>query len=212
MLLPTFRRPTIAIFISGGARSSAASISVWSGRLATIPRQQILFAAIVLGTDQQRLAQPKLSELAADNSKFSPSHLLATSNTGLSVARNRWATCSSSGVEPVWASTTNMIRSAVAKAEFDLLFDFDIQIIDVVDADSAGIHNFEISVVVLHQDSHAVAGDAGHVINNRQSLSGQPIENTGFAHVGSAHNGNFANRHGNAKNSAGLTGCGGTVR
>ena len=61
----------------------------------------------------------------------------------------------------------------------------------IVDAglDTAGIHQQELVTAPFAVTENTVAGNAGGVLDNGETLAGQFIENCGFAHVGAAHNG-----------------------
>ena len=61
----------------------------------------------------------------------------------------------------------------------------------IVDAglDTAGIHQQELVTAPFAVTENTVAGNAGGVFDNSETLAGQFIENCGFAHVGAAHNG-----------------------
>ena len=50
-------------------------------------------------------------------------------------------------------------------------------------------HQQELVTAPFAVTENTVAGNAGGVFDNSETLAGQFIENCGFAHVGAAHNG-----------------------
>ena len=69
------------------------------------------------------------------------------------------------------------------------------QIVDILDADAAGVDQFEEPAFPLDQMGHAIARDAGHVVDDGQPPAGQPIEDAGFADIRSTDDSNLRNRH-----------------
>ena len=77
----------------------------------------------------------------------------------------------------------------------DLLFDLVAQVVDVVDADAACVDQLETAVPVLDHIRHPVASHPGHVVDNGQASTGEPVEDTGLADVRPAHNDYLRNAH-----------------
>ncbi len=83
------------------------------------------------------------------------------------------------------------------------MFDFLIQLIDIIDPDPAGVDDFEVATGVFQHVAHSVAGHTGDFVDNRQSQSSQPIENTRLADIRPADNGNLGKRHGSNQGKTG---------
>ena len=81
-------------------------------------------------------------------------------------------------------------------AEFDLLFDLFIEIVDVIDPDPAGIHDLKKSTLLFNDKRHSVAGHTRNVVDDRQTSTGEPIEDARFADIGSANDGDLGDGHG----------------
>ena len=86
-------------------------------------------------------------------------------------------------------------KKFVAPSNLALVFDFLGEIVDVVDAHSARVDQFEKTVVGLHQVRDAIAGDAGGGLDDRNPLAGQPVEQRALPHVGTADDDDFGNGH-----------------
>ena len=111
VLLPVFRLPTMASFITGSSGASALSPTSCSRRSSSSVRPVWCVADTHTGGPK-----PRLTNAPAWPSRASLSHLLATTSTGLCCPRSCSATSTSSGWMPCWASTTNSTNSAVAMA------------------------------------------------------------------------------------------------
>jgi len=79
--------------------------------------------------------------------------------------------------------------------QLDLLFDVFGEIVDIRDADAAGIAELEIPLAMLHQVREAIARDAGHVIHDGEPPLGHPIEEAGLPDVGPADDNYLGNAH-----------------
>ena len=77
----------------------------------------------------------------------------------------------------------------------DLLLDVGREIVRVFDAHAAGVDQLEVAVVQAHQVRHAVARHAGRVIDNREPLADEPIEEARFADIGPADDDNLWYSH-----------------
>ena len=81
----------------------------------------------------------------------------------------------------------------------DLLLDVLGEVVDVLDAHAAGIDDLEVSLVLVQQIRQAIARHAGRGIDDRQPLSGKPIEQARFADVRAADDDNLRDGHGALK-------------
>ncbi len=80
-------------------------------------------------------------------------------------------------------------------AGLDLLLDLLGQIVDVLDADPAGIDQFDEALAELNEVGDAIAGHAGGRIDDGQPLAGEPVEKARLAHIGPADDGDLRNTH-----------------
>ena len=80
-------------------------------------------------------------------------------------------------------------------ARGDLIFDLLGQIVGVFDSHPARIDQLKKAAIDIHQVRHAIARDSGHVVDNGQTSTGQPIEDAGFAHVRTTDNDDLGNLH-----------------
>ena len=55
--------------------------------------------------------------------------------------------------------------------------------------DTTGINQGELSAQPFHIGIHPVPGNAGGILHDADALPGDLIKESGFAHVGAAHNG-----------------------
>ena len=62
--------------------------------------------------------------------------------------------------------------------------------------DAAGVHDVEFSARPLRLGVEPVTGDAGGVLHDGEALSGEAVEQQGFAHVRASHNGYKRSCHG----------------
>ena len=79
--------------------------------------------------------------------------------------------------------------------EVDLLFDVPREVVHVRDAHAARIDQFEKPVIMAHEMCHAIAGDAGLVIDNGNPDAGKPIEQAALADVRPANDDNLRYAH-----------------
>ena len=92
-------------------------------------------------------------------------------------------------VRPSWQSTRNRTRSARRHRQFDLVVDVFGELVGVDEAVAAGVDELDPVVVDLQRHGDAVAGDAGHVLDDADALAGQRVEEAALADVGPADDG-----------------------
>src|SRR5262249_26300165 len=69
------------------------------------------------------------------------------------------------------------------------------QVVSVLDADAACIHQLNVSAVGLDKGRHTVARYAGGWVNDTDASAGQPIKERGLADVWPARHGDERDRH-----------------
>ncbi len=77
----------------------------------------------------------------------------------------------------------------------DLLLDLLGEVVDVLDAHSAGIDQFDEPLAELDEVRLAVACHPGGGVDDGQTLPREPVEEARFAHVGPADDGDLRNTH-----------------
>ena len=90
----------------------------------------------------------------------------------------------------------------------DLVLHVVLELQRVHDADAARVHQLHGPVRHEYPGRDPVAGHAAHGIHDGDALSGQPVQEGGFAHVGSAHDGHARHLGGRHDRAPGKGGAG----
>ena len=124
------------------------------------------------------------------NSQVAPSRLVSStllvmSRTGRPLRRRRLAIRLSSSVMPTVTSTTK--RTASASVMAFSLWRRDLGVEGVATGHpAAGVDQAELAGPPVGDDLLAVAGDAGHLLDDRLATTHDPVEQRRLAHVGAA--------------------------
>ena len=181
--LPTFGRPRIAtrrgppISCLATAETSGSTFMISSSRSAT-PRPWI--AETGYGSPR-----PRFHSAAASGSWRASSILLATRKTGLPLLRSSFTTCSSVEVAP--DHRVDDEQHDVAQVDRDLGLRGDGRVDAArVGLPAAGVDEREAAVHPLGLVRHAVAGDAGGVLDDRLAAAEDAVHERGLADVRAA--------------------------
>jgi len=86
-------------------------------------------------------------------------------------------------------------QGGLINGELDLTVDIFTQVVRVDDADSPGVDELKVSVLVMQQILDPVPGDAGGRIDDRHEFSGLPVHDRTFPDIRASDDCNFRNGH-----------------
>ena len=194
VLLPTFRRPTIATFITGsGGASSAASSGRFRQPLADRV-EQFRLAAIFLGADADHLPREAVESVGLGLQRRRVG-LVDHQHDGHGDVPQPFGHGLVQRDGPLAAIDDEQHDLGGIDRRLNLVLDLIGQVVDVFDAHAAGIDQFGETAVEIDQMGDAVARDPGRGIDDGKPLAREPIEDARFAHVGPADDHNLRNCH-----------------